>query len=379
MQTWKDGMHSALADFVEHHAETIIDQAITFAKTVEAARQMDDAALRDHLPEIIETIVADLRTSQTRAEEIAKSEGRAPAPDGRSRPAAASHALHRAHGGYSISNLVAEYRALRASVLRLWADASNGQPAAFEEVARFNEAIDQAIAESVGHYAGEVERWRNIFLGVLGHDLRSPLGAILMTSELIARSAVDAPMTMAAQRLIRSGERMRQLLDDLLVFNRAQMGIGFELRQQDVDLADACREELELLQASMPGTRIDFHAPAPVRGVFDAGRIREALANLVVNARKYGTPGSAIRVGLRDAGSRVELLVANAGDPLPVEMLDVMFQPLRRGGISGGNSERTSLGLGLFIVEQIAQAHGGSIHARSDAGETIFELHLPRA
>lgn len=114
-------MHSALADFVEHHAETIIDQAITFAKTVEAARQMDDAALRDHLPEIIETIVADLRTSQTRAEEIAKSEGRAPAPDGRSRPAAASHALHRAHGGYSISNLVAEYRALRASVLRLWA------------------------------------------------------------------------------------------------------------------------------------------------------------------------------------------------------------------------------------------------------------------
>jgi len=378
-ETWKDGMHSALADFVEHHAETIIDQAITFAKSVDATRQMDEAALRDHLPEIIETIVADLRTPQTRAEEIAKSEGRAPVPGDRPRPAAATHALHRAHSGYSISNLVSEYRALRASVLRLWADACDGHPAALEEVARFNEAIDQAIAESVSHYAGEVERWRNIFLGVLGHDLRSPLGAILMTSELIARTAVDVPMATAAQRLIRSGERMRQLLDDLLVFNRAQMGIGFEVRKQDVDLADACREEVELLRASMPETRIDFHAPAPVRGMFDAGRVREALANLVVNAHKYGTHGSGIRVELRDAGSRAELVVANTGDPLSVEMLDVMFEPLRRGGVSGGKFERTSLGLGLFIVNQIAQAHEGSIRARSDEGETIFELHLPRS
>src|SRR5688572_26868909 len=258
-------MHSGLADFVEHHAETIIEQAITFAKSVDVGRPLDDVALRDHLPEIIHAIVADLRTPQTRVEEIEKSEGRAPAPSGRSRSAAATHALHRAHSGYSISNLVSEYRALRASVLRLWADASNGQTV-HGEIARFNEAIDEAIAESVSHYADEVERWRNIFLGVLGHDLRSPLGAILMTAELIARTAVDAPMATAAQRLIRSGERMRQLLDDLLVFNRAQMGIGFEVRKQDVDLTEACREEIELLQASMPETRIHFHAPAPVRG-----------------------------------------------------------------------------------------------------------------
>ena len=378
MQTWKDGMHSALADFVEHHAETIIDQAITFAKSVDATRQMDEAALRDHLPEIIETIVADLRTPQTRAEEIAKSEGRAPVPGDRPRPAAATHALHRAHSGYSISNLVSEYRALRASVLRLWADACDGHPAAVEEVARFNEAIDQAIAESVSHYAYEVERWRNIFLGVLGHDLRSPLGAILLTAELIARTAVDAPMATAAQRLIRSGERMRQLLDDLLVFNRAQMGLGFEVRRQEADLAKACRDEIELLQASMPETRIYFHAPAPVHGLFDAGRVREALANLVVNAHKYGTPGTAIRVELRDAGGHVELTVANAGAPIAPELLEVMFQPLRRGGVAGGGREHASLGLGLFIVDQIARAHEGSIHARSDAGETVFELSLPR-
>lgn len=375
----EDGMHSALADFIEHHAEAIIDQAITFAKSVEVGAPMDDVALRDHLPEIIATIVADLRTPQTRSEEIEKSEGRAPSPDERTRSAAATHALHRAHSGYSISDLVSEYRALRASVLRLWADARDGQPAVLGEVARFNEAIDEAIAESVSHYANEVERWRNIFLGVLGHDLRSPLGAILLTAELIARTAVDVPMATAAQRLIRSGERMRQLLDDLLVFNRAQMGLGFEVRKQDVDLTEACREEIELLQASMPETRIHFHAPAPVRGMFDAGRVREALANLVVNAHKYGTPGTAVRVGLRDAGGRAELTVANAGAPIAPELLEVIFEPLRRGGVAGGEREQASLGLGLFIVDQIAQAHEGSIRARSDEGETIFELHLPKA
>jgi signal transduction histidine kinase len=266
---------------------------------------------------------------------------------GHPRSAAGTHALHRAHSGYSISNLVSEYRALRASVLRLWADAPE-QAAAPEEITRFNEAIDEAIAESVSHFTAEVERWRAIFLGVLGHDLRSPLSAIVMTSELIARMAVDAPVATAAQRLIRSGERMRELLDKLLVYNRVQMGVGFEVHRVDVDLARACREEIEMLQASMPGTRIEFEAPQALRGAFDAGRVREALANLVVNAWKYGTPDGAIQIALRDAGDGAELVVRNPGVPMPRETFDLMFEPLRRGGVSGGEAERASLGLGLF-------------------------------
>jgi signal transduction histidine kinase len=247
-----------------------------------------------------------------------------------------------------------------------------------EEITRFNEAIDEAIAESVSHFAAEVERWRNIFLGVLGHDLRSPLSAIVMTSELIARMAVDAPVATAAQRLIRSGERMRELLDKLLVYNRAQMGIGFDVDMADVDLADACREEIELLQASMPGTRIHFESPGSVRGTFDAGRVREALGNLVVNAQKYGVRGGEIRVELRDDGTGAELTVGNAGDDISRETLDLMFEPLRRGGVSAGEAEQHSLGLGLFIVAQIAQAHSGSIRAESADGKTTFKLHLPR-
>jgi signal transduction histidine kinase len=371
-------MSRGLADFIEQHTDPILEHAITFARSVEVHTPLDDEALRDHLPGILEAIVADLRRPQTRAEEIEKSEGRAVTAAGKPRSAAGTHALHRAHSGYSVSQLVSEYRALRASVLRLWADAHDRASASPEEVTRFNEAIDEAIAESVTHYATEVERWRNIFLGVLGHDLRSPLSAILLTSELLGRMAVDAPIASAAQRLIRSGERMRELLDKLLVYNRAQMGVGFDIQRTDVDLAQACREEIDLLQAAMPATRIHFQSPGSLHGRFDAERLREALANLVVNAVKYGAPGSEIHIELRDAGGGAELAVRNHGDPIPRETLDLMFEPLRRGGRSNGESERTSLGLGLFIVDQIAKAHDGSIRAESENGTTTFRMHLPR-
>jgi len=373
-------MDSRLADFIDQHAETLLEHATTFAKSVKVGTPLDDAALRDHLPDILAAIVADLRTPQTRAQEIEKSEGRAVTPADRPRSAAGTHALHRAHSGYSISQLVSEYRAMRASVLRLWADVPDRMAASADEITRFNEAIDEAIAESVSHYTAEVERWRSIFLGVLGHDLRSPLSAILITSELIARMAVDAPVATAAQRLIRSGERMGELLDKLLVYNRAEMGMGFEILRTDVDLVQACREELELLQASMPDTRIRFRSPASLRGKFDAERVREALANLVVNAQKYGTAGGEIRVELRDMeGTGAEVLVGNEGAPIPPETLALMFEPLRRGGVASGESERTSLGLGLFIVDQIAKAHDGSIRAESENGTTTFRLHLPRS
>ena len=371
-------VHSGLADFIEHHANGIIEHAITFAKSVQVRTPMDDVELRDHLPEIVAGIVADLRKPQTREEEIRKSEGRATAQAGQPRSAAATHALHRAHSGYSMSNLVSEYRALRASVMRLWAEAPDREGASADEITRFNEAIDEAIAESVSHYAIEVERWRNIFLGVLGHDLRSPLSAIVLTSELIARTAVDVPMAAAAQRLLRSGQRMRDLLDKLLVYNRVQMGVGFEIRKAEVDLASECREEIDLLQASMPDARIQFRSPPSLHGKFDAGHVREALSNLVVNAHKYGTRGGLIEVTLRDTGDGAELTVANPGEPIPQDTLEVMFEPLRRGAVVDGESERASLGLGLFIVDQIAHAHGGSVAAESASGLTTFRMRLPK-
>ena len=143
-------MDSVLADFIERHADAIVEQAMVFAKSVPLATPLDDAALRDHLPDIVEAIIADLRTPQTRAEEIEKSEGRWVAAAGTPRSAAGTHALFRAHSGFNISELVSEYRALRAAFLRLWADSPH-QASSADEMTRFNEAIDEAIAESVSH------------------------------------------------------------------------------------------------------------------------------------------------------------------------------------------------------------------------------------
>ena len=370
-------MNSGLADFIEEHAEAIVEQAIAFARSADMGRGIPEEELRDHLPEIIQAIVADLRTPQTRAEEIEKSEGRAPAGDGQPRSAAGTHAVHRAHSGFSISNLVAEYRAMRAAVLRMWAESPDGtvRPA---EITRFNEAIDEAVAESVSHYSIEVERWRNIFLGVLGHDLRSPLTAIMVASEVIADLAVDAPLAKAAERLVHSGERMRELLDKLLVYNRAQMGIGLEVHKEEVDLAQACREEVAQLQEAMPAARIELQIPQPVQGSFDARSICEALTNLVVNAYKYGSPDRRIQVTLREQDGSVELSVANDGATIPRETLSALFEPLRRSGVADDDAmEQASLGLGLFIVSQIVEAHGGTIRAESAQGRTTFSMRLP--
>lgn len=368
-------MDSSLADFIERETESIIAKAIKFAKSVGVGEPLDDATLRDHLPEILGSVVRDLRTPQTREEEIEKSEGRSDEQLGGPRSAAGTHAVHRAHSGYDVSDLVSEYRALRASVLRAWSE-SQDWVAAPSEITRFNEAIDEAITESVRYHAAEVQRWRDIFLSVLGHDLRSPLSAILLSSDMIARTAADSRIANAAQRLVHSGQRMKELLDQLLVYNRTQIGIEFKANLADVDLAHACRSEIEILRDALPQSRIEFESPHHVYGKFDAGRVREALANLVVNAAKYGAAGGDIRVILTESNDDVVLEIKNAGDPIAPELLASMFEPLRRGGIASDAGDRTSLGLGLFIVNQIAKAHRGTVRAESADGTTVFSLRL---
>jgi len=112
--------------------------------------------------------------------------------------------------------------------------------------------------------------------------------------------------------------------------------------------------------------------------MFDAGRVREALANLVVNAVKYGEKGGEVIVELVHVGDDVELTVKNSGARIERETFDLMFEPLRRGGIGATEAERTSLGLGLFIVNQIALAHDGTVQGESTDGTTTFRMRFPR-
>ncbi|KQW54134.1 sensor histidine kinase [Variovorax sp. Root411] len=362
-----------LAIFLETAREQILEAAIAFAGTIPALRDTEKQMLRDHLPHVLKTISADLRSTQSRTESIAKARGEAVPSSFRT--SAQTHGLMRAQMGISIEQLVAEFRALRSSILRLWGDAYPPGPGAIEEITRFNEAIDQAVAESVQFYAQERERWRQIFLGVLGHDLRGPLNAIALTVELM-RAQAEVPSAQTAL-LERGVKRLTSLLDSLLECNRASFGAGMVLQRAPVDVAAACAEELELLRAAHPNARIQYEELGDNKGVFDTSRVREALGNLVSNAIKHGDPSEPAVVRVEGTDQSVRLSVENAGE-IPPHEIELLFEPLHRRNVSSANAERTHLGLGLFIARQIARAHGGETTGTCSGRHVCFTIELPK-
>ena len=200
-----------LAEFIVTHVDAIVDEAVVFSRTLlPAAGHLDEAALRDHLPMILEAIASDLRTDQSDEQELRKSRGLAVAAGASKTSAAQTHALLRAKAGFDVMQMVSEYRALRASVLREWLRRPDARDeTAVADIVRFNEAVDQAVAESVADFTAEAERWRNVFLAVLGHDLRGPLNAVLLTAEVLTTLGTDARTSAVAERLMKSGHRMR--------------------------------------------------------------------------------------------------------------------------------------------------------------------------
>ena len=367
-----------IADFIEANAASIADGAQAFAATqAPRSMQLDEVALRDHLPQIIDAIVRDLRASESARTLQAPADRTVQAGD-MTRSAAQLHGRLRAKGGFNIEQMVAEYRALRASVLRLWAADHALTAGGVEDVIRFNEAVDAAVAESVTDFSQEAEAWRQVFLGVLGHDLRGPLAVIVSTSELLARMASDTPHTEPTQRIIRSGRRMSKLLDDLLDYSRTSLGLGVHVHRLDGDLEAALEEEIAMLRIAFPQASIAFETTGESRGQFDASRVREALHNLVTNAIKYGDAGSEVRVSLEGDADEVRVFVRNRADTLPAGYLEAMFEPLQRGTEVASTGERESLGLGLFIVREIAKAHGGGVTATSSDNTTSFAMRFPK-
>lgn len=157
--------------------------------------------LRDHLPLILEDIAEDLRRPQTRDESILKSQGHGAQLGGET--AAQRHGKFRAVSGLSVNELVAEFRVLRAAVLRLWSESCAPNEFTAEDVMRFNEAIDQAVAESVAFFHAEVEHWRALLLGVVGHDLRGPLNGVLLAAEVLTLEARQTPYVVHAEHRAR--------------------------------------------------------------------------------------------------------------------------------------------------------------------------------
>lgn len=367
-----------LADFIEANSERILDDAVQFAvtQTPDGVR-FDTKTLRNDIPLILRAIVLDLRTAQSPAQQRAKSEGRAPLSSG-PESAATRHGRSRADDGFGVNQMIAEYRALRASVLRLWAADQALVTASIEDMIRFNEAIDQAVAESLLEFSRTVESWRHVFLGALGHDLRGPLSAVIGTADLLMDSTRDTPYARQAERILSGGIQLGRLVDGLLDYSKSTLGGSMHLQRSACDLGKVVADEVELLRASLKQASIALDVDGDARGEFDDARIREAIHNLVTNAAKYGDADADIGVSVIGSADHVAISVSNAGAPLSGDALNALFDPLRRGSQAANKGEHSSLGLGLFIVREIAHAHGGEVTAGSENGRTTFVILLPR-
>jgi signal transduction histidine kinase len=368
-----------LPEFILQNMEAIIMEWESFAGTLyPGSAQMTSLALRDHSHEILSAVVADLSTGQTVHEQAEKSKGRAPKLIDAPMTAAEAHAVLRARSGLNINQLTAEYRALRASVLRLWIEAWEPGAESLQEVIRFNEAIDQALAESISLFSVQMNRARDLLLGTLGHDMRSPLNAMVLTAADLADMNAGEEVSEAAERLIRSGASMTALLDDMLDFSRTNLGVGINIEVAETNLMTLLSEELKQHCAANPHTRVDSTMEGDLNGQWDGRRLQQVLRNLLSNANAYGSVDKPVRLTVRGDEVGVQIEVANHGAAIDSTVAAHLFDPLRRGATEESRAKKDGLGLGLFIVREITRAHGGDVAVRSDADATVFSVRLPR-
>jgi signal transduction histidine kinase len=367
-----------LAEFILSEMEAILVDWEAFAATLfPESATTTPLMLRDHAQQILEAVAKDLATPQTSMAQSEKSKGLAARLSG-AETAAETHAVMRARSGMDVNELMAEYRALRASVLRLWMRAGPLDEAGLDDVIRFNEAIDQAIAESVSSFSTEVDQDRNLLLGMLGHDMRSPLSTIQATASYLAALNAGREISVAASRLIRSGASMKALLDDLVDFSRTKLGLGIDIALTSSDPATLFADELDQIQGAHPNRRLELTVSGDTSGNWDGVRLQQLLRNLVSNAIKYGEPSEPVRIALTGENEDVQIEVSNTGVTIEPAIMNQMFAPLTRGPEQETAGTDGGLGLGLYIVRQVALAHGGDVTARSNRGETVFTVRLPR-
>jgi len=206
----------------------------------------------------------------------------------------------------------------------------------------------------------------------VSHDLRSPLGAIALSAQVL-QGAVPGSQAhaRAVGRILGSAERMESMIRDLLDFARARHHSGLPVRPQPGRLGEIALRAIEEVRAASPGARLELLVEGDDRAPLDPARVEQVVTNLVSNALKHGDPGTPVRVRVVGGPGTVQLEVWNQGSPIPTQLVPSLFDPFRPGDVAG------SVGLGLFIVREIARGHGGSAAAHSDEHGTVFTIVFP--
>ncbi|MFL1517379.1 sensor histidine kinase [Pseudomonas prosekii] len=370
-----------LSEFIVVEVDRVVDEWEEFARELTPDDNLDRITLRDHARAILLAAARDMNTAQTAAEQAAKAKGDGPDKSPKLVEAAASHGELRHIVGFDLVQMTAEFRHLRACVIRLWVESLKTPDLAyFQDMIRFNEAIDEALAESTAAYAGQVNHSRDMFLAILGHDLRAPLQAVSMSTEMLLRKTdLDGAALTSVKHIKRGTLHMAAMVSDLLELVRSRLGKTLPIEPAPMDLADAAHEAIAQACAGNPECDPSITVKGDTRGSWDGGRINQLLQNLIGNALQHGSNKRDVTVELMGEGEDVRLTVHNFGVPIPPEAIATIFDPLVRSVDETLGQPSTSLGLGLFIVKEVVRTHGGTIEVSSNAQDgTLFTVVLPR-
>jgi len=218
-----------------------------------------------------------------------------------------------------------------------------------------------------------VGEFREMFIGILGHDLRNPLNSIVLAAALLLRRGhLDDEDAETAARIISSSHRITRMITQTLDLTRARLGGGLPIEVKPTDLREVCRNVVDEFD-----TTIQLEVEGDVTGTWDADRLTEVLSNIVGNAIAYAAPETVVAVKAHADGADVVVEISNQGDPIPADVLPFIFEPFRRAK-QRAKSVTGNLGLGLYIAHQIVLSHGGTLDVHSAGGTTTFVLRLPR-
>lgn len=239
-----------------------------------------------------------------------------------------------------------------------------------ERVTQHSESLLRSAAEDRALLAEQM-------VGIVSHDLRNPLSAILMgTSVMALGEPLPSQKEKVVQMVRRATLRAQRLVDELLDFTQTRVGKGLTLKLTRVDLDGLLAATIQELKLSFPDMQLEYRGTRLGSASLDEDRLQQLIGNLVANAVAYGSAGRPIRLDCELSDGTLVLSVANEGTPVPGALLATLFEPMVRGTTQGGGDR--SVGLGLYIVRAIAEGHGGSVDVTSDAIiGTIFTIRIP--
>ena len=273
---------------------------------------------------------------------------------------------HRQFKGYEAGAVDFIYKPIEPHILKNKAEV-------FFELYRQRQALSAELNART-----ETLRLNEMFSALLAHDLRSPLSAMLASARLLQRRTQDQAALEAAARIVSSGNRMARMIEDMLDLARARLGGGILVKREAADFKALVERSLREHQAAAPERPIEASYVGNFAGFWDPERIAQVASNLIGNALKHGTPEGAIQVRLDGSDRDHVTLVVKNGGTIPPDIVPYLFDPFRGGQRQTGRGD--GLGLGLYIVSQIVQAHDGRVDVKTgEGGETAFHVRLPRA